>query len=209
MHESKLWIPFVFFLVFSVALLWWYPLQVYSAIFGLNLSQGEFVGSNGQSEIFAFTIVGAIMSLALMTYWILKQEGNKIKYAPVALTVAYIATISITMWYEQLYVNLWDAANGSSYWYHFYYSDPVRLLYVVMDMSLLIVAYPWMKRANVKFVAAVSLLTVFFFAAWYETGLGFPTSSTLAYFLNAASRISSQLTISVTVAGERGGQNRA
>jgi autotransporter translocation and assembly factor TamB len=71
-----------------------------------------------------------------------------------------------------------------------------------MDMSLLLVAYPWMRRANLKIVAALALLTVVFFGAWYAIGFGFPTTSGLAYFLNGASRVSSQLAVSFTVAGK-------
>jgi len=202
LHERKLWIPYVLLLLVSIGFLWWYPLQVFQAIWGFSLSQGEFVGSNGQSQIFAFSIIGGIISLVLMTYWILRQEEKKVKYFPIALAVAYICTISITMWYEQVYANLWDYANHTMYWYNFY-TNPPKLLQVIIDMSLLLAAYPWMSRANLKFVLWFTALIAVFFLLWYATGLGFPTTSSFAYFLNGASRISSQLGVAVTVTPSR------
>lgn len=204
MLTSKLWITYVFFLVFSIAYLHIYPLQVYAAIWNFDLARGVFCSAFGcLTQIFAFTMFGAVLSVVLMTYWIVRQEGNKIRYIPLALGVAYIATISTTMWYEQLYANVWDAAHHASTWYVFYYMNPDTFLYVVMVMSLVLVAYPWMRRANLKFVAVFALLTVVFFAAWYEVGFGYPVESPLFYFLNGASRIASHLAISFTVAGKR------
>jgi len=98
------------------------------------------------------------------------------------------------MWYEQVYANLWDAANHTAFWFDVY-TNPTKLLLVIMDMGLLLVAYPWMKRANIKLVLSCTLLTSLFFALWFGIGFGFPTNSPLTYFLNGASRIVSQLAV--------------
>jgi len=198
MYEGKLWIPYILLLLFGIGFLWWYPLQVYDAIWGFDVARGEFIGSNGQSQIFAFSIVAGILSLFLITYWIVNQEGRRIEYLPVALAVAYICTISVTMWYEQVFASLLDAANHSAYWFD-YYTYPPKLLQVIMDMGSLLVAYPWMKRANTKLVSTCVVLTALFFVLWFWIGFEFPTSSPFAYFLNGASRITSQLAIAVTV----------
>lgn len=202
LHEGKLWIPYILLLLISIGFLLWYPLQVFQAIWRFSLSKGEFVGSNGQSQIFVFSIVGAIVSVVLMTYWILKQERNKLEYFPIAVAVAYVCTISITMWYEQVYANLWDFANHTMYWYNFY-TNPPKLLQVMVDMSLLFVAYPWMRRENIRWIISFATLTALFFLLWYATGFGFPTTSPAAYLLNGASRISSQLGVAVSVAPKR------
>ncbi|MGI0081244.1 MAG: hypothetical protein ACRECH_16680, partial [Nitrososphaerales archaeon] len=43
------------------------------------------------------------------------------------------------------------------------------------------------------------ILALVFFGGWFAIGFGSPTSSDLAYFFNGASRISSQVAISVAV----------
>jgi len=193
-----LFIPFALLLAFGVVWLYWYPLQVVQAITGFNWAEGAFVGSSGQSQIFSFSIAGGALSLLLMTYWIYRQEGSRRASIPVALAVGYICTIAVTMWYEQVYANLWDLANGTAYWFNFY-ANPPKLLTVVVDMGLLFVAYPWMRRANLKLVTIFTLLTLAFFGLWYVTGYGFPTSSASAYLFNGGSRIFSGLAIATSV----------
>ncbi len=156
------------------------------------------MGATGTSQIFAFSLAGGLASLLLMTYWIMKSENFNLKSLPIALAVAYICTIAVTMWYEQLYANLWDIANHTNYWFE-YYARPFKLLEVVTDMGLVFVAYPWMRRSNIKLVILFSALSIASFGAWFETGFVFPTTSALAYFLNASSRISSQLAMAVSV----------
>jgi hypothetical protein len=185
-------------LIGGIIWLWWYPLQVLQAIPKFNWAQGTFVGMTGTSQILAFSLAGGLASLVLMTYWIMKSENFKLKSLPVALAVAYICTIAVTMWYEQLYANLWDMANHTNYWLE-YYVNPAKLLQVVIDMSLVFVAYPWMRRANIKLVILLSAVTIASFGAWFEIGFVFPTTSALAYFFNASSRIASQLAMAVTV----------
>ncbi|MDA4111680.1 MAG: hypothetical protein OK439_04025 [Thaumarchaeota archaeon] len=194
----KLWIPYLLLLIVRVGFLAWYPEQVLNAITGFNSSQGSFIGSDGRSQIFIFSIAGGVISFVLMTISIMIQQKNDPKYLPIALLVAYICTISVTMWYEQIYANLWDLANHTSYWFT-YYTEPGKLLQVLIDMSLLLVAYPWMKRANLKMVGVFSILTLVLFAGWFAIGYGFPTTSSLAYFFNGSSRICSQLAIAVSV----------
>lgn len=129
----------------------------------------------------------------------MKQEGGRSRYVPLALLVSYIATISTTMWYEQVYANPWDSANRSTYWYAFYYLDHYKLLLVVVDMSLLLVAYPWFRRQNLKLVVLFSALTLAMFLGWFAAGFQFPTDSAVAYFFNATSRLFSQIAIAVSV----------
>jgi len=206
MLENKnrnLWIPYILLLLVSVAILAWYPAQIIQAISGFSFTQGAFVGSDGKSQIFAFTPLGAAMAVALMAFWISKQEGYRKRYIPIAILVAYICTISVTMWYEQIYASLWDYANHTSYWFTIY-SQPGKLLEVLVDMSLLLVALPWMRRGNLRLVGIFSGLTLLFFACWLATGFSFPTSSVPAYFFNGASRISSELAIAVSVFPLRG-----
>jgi MFS superfamily sulfate permease-like transporter len=192
-------VGFLVLLAAGVVYFYWYPLQVLDAISGFNANNGSFDGSSGTQQIFAFTVFSAVLSLMLMTYWITQQEAGRLRYVPVALLVAYIATISTTMWYEQLYANLWDLANKSSYWYDFYYLRPYKVVLTVVDMALLFVAYPWFRRDNIPKVALFSLLTLAMFIGWYAVGFGEPTSSAGAYFFNASSRIFSQAAIAVSV----------
>jgi hypothetical protein len=187
-------------LVAAIAWLWWYPLQVIQAISGFSVKEGAFVGADGNSQIFAFSIAGAIISFVLMSWWIFKKskERKTWKGALTAVAVAYICTIAVTMWYEQIYANLWDLANHTTYWLDFY-TTPYKFLEVVVDMSLVFTALPWMRKSNSKWVVLFSCLTIGFFVIWFRIGFVFPTTSALAYFCNGASRISSQLAIAFSV----------
>ncbi|MGI0081413.1 MAG: hypothetical protein ACRECH_17550 [Nitrososphaerales archaeon] len=140
-ESRKFWIPYVLLLLLGVAFLYWYPEQILQAIGGFSFSQGAFVGSDGKSQISAFSIARGILSFVLMTMWIVRQEAGRFRYLPIALTVSYICTISVTMWYEQVYANFWDIANHTSYWFVFY-TQPDKLLQVLIDMSFVLVAYP-------------------------------------------------------------------
>ena len=175
--------------------------------FGFNFSQGTFVGSNGQSQIFSFTVAGAVLSMVLITLWIFRQEEKQGRYLPLTIVVAYICTISVTMWYEQIYAALSDSSNHSTYWLNLY-SQPDKLTEVIIDMVLLFVAYPWMKRQNLKLVSIFALLTLGFFVGWYAIGFKFPITSALAYFFNAASSIKSQIAVALTVLPTKSGSVR-
>ena len=134
-----------------------------------------------------------------MTVWIVRSERtSKWGNILVAVAVAYICTIAVTMWYEQIYANLWDLANHSTYWLIFY-TFPPKMFQVIVDMSLVFVALPWMRRSNIKLVVLFSLITIGCFLAWFDTGFGFPASSELAYSLNGGSRIASQLAMALAV----------
>ena len=206
-EKAKLRIPFIMLLLISLAILSWYPTQLLQAIFGFNFSQGTFVGSSGQSQIFSFTVADAALSMVLITLWIFRQEERKGRYLPLAIVVAYICTIPVTMWYEQVYAALSDLSNHSSYWLNLY-SQPDKLTEVIIDMGLLFVAYPLMKRQNLKLVSIFALLTLVFFAGWYAIGFEFPTTSAVAYFFNAASRITSQIAVALTVLPAKSGSVR-
>jgi hypothetical protein len=199
MKDGSLRVSYLLLLVSAVAFLYWYPLQIINAIGGFDIHSGAFVGTAGNQDLFAFTVVSAAVSFGLIVCCIMKREGRELRHLPVALLVGYVATISATMWYEQVYANLWDLANNSSYWFTFYYLDPTKLLLTVIDMSLVLVAQPWFRRQNLKLVALFAGLTLAMFLGWFLTGFQFPTDSGTAYFFNASSRLFSQAAVAVSV----------
>jgi hypothetical protein len=195
----KLWVPYLTLLAISIVLLYWYPLQLIAALQGSS-SQGAFIAANPSNQVHYFTIVGAIISFCLVALFILKQERFKPSFIPVALVVAYIATISVTEWYEQVYANIWDVYYQTDYWRAYYsVGFPPGYALVLIDMLLILVVYPWTRRSNVKIVLIFVFLTLVSFVGWIMVGYGRPNVSWLDYLFNAGARIMSHLALAFTV----------
>jgi hypothetical protein len=199
MPERRLWVPYLMLIAVSIILLYWYPLQLIAAIEG-NSSQGAFIAAEASNHVYYFTVAGAIISFILVTLFILKQERFKPSFIPLALAVAYITTISVAAWYEQLYANIGDVYYHIDYWRTYYsVGSPPGYALVVIDMLLILVAYPWMRRSNLKVVLLLVLLTLLSFACWILVGYGRPNTSWLDYLFNASSRIMSDLALAFTM----------
>jgi hypothetical protein len=194
----KLWVPYLMLLAISIVILYWYPFQLVSAVQG-SRSPGGFVISPSE-QVQYFTVAGAIVSFTLVTLFILKRERFKPAFIPLALVVAYITTISVTMWYEQLYANIGDAYLQTDYWRGYYMvGNPPRYALVLIDMLLVLVAYPWMRRSNLKIFLFLVLMTLLSFVGWAAVGYGHPNDSWLDYLFNGTSRILSNLALASTV----------
>jgi hypothetical protein len=203
MPERRLWVPYLMLIAVSIILLYWYPLQLIAAIEGSS-SQGAFIAAEASNHVYYFTVAGAIISFVLVTLFILKQEKFRPSFIPLALAVAYITTISVATWYEQLYANIWDVYYHTDFWRAYYsVGSPPGYALVVIDMLLVLVAYPWMRRSNLRMVLLFVLLTLLSFAGWILVGYGTPNTSWLDYLLNSSSRIMSHLALAFTMRPSR------
>lgn len=193
---AKLRAPALYGLAISVVVLnlWWYPLELLGAIARFDLASGAFIDSSGHS-IFIFTIGAAALSFVLMFRWI-KRAGGRWW---VAAGVAYAATIGVTMWYQQVFVTLFDLQIRSSYYFGFYWLSPIHAFAAVFNMAVVFMAFPWFRRQNAKPVALMVAVTLACFAAWFITGYGYPTSSPFAYAMNGGSMIGSQLAMAFAI----------
>lgn len=193
---AKLRAPALYGLAIFVAVLnlWWYPLHLLGAFAGFDLAAGALVDSSG-AQVFSFTIGAAALSFVLMFRWI-KRAGSAWW---MAAGVAYAATIGTTVWYEQVFATLLDFHFRSSYWFGFYWLNPVQAFGVVFGMAVVFMAFPWFGRQNAKPVAILVAVTLACFAAWFITGYGYPTSSPFAYAMNGGSRVASQLAVAFAV----------
>jgi hypothetical protein len=202
-EQRRFLVPYLALVGIGPLLLYWYPLDLLAVLTG-SVSQGSFIAADKTNQVYFFTIAAAVVSVVVVSWSILKQERFKRAYLPLAILVAYVSTISVTMWYEQLYANLWDVYFHTSYWYEYYISGFIPGYgWVFIDMALVLVAYPWMRTANARLVAMALLLTLVSFTAWISVGYGRPNVSVLDYSLNASSRIFSQLTLVASVLPSR------
>ena len=194
--QQKAIIPYIALIFVAVIYTDWYPQHALTSL--THYAGGGFF-NGGNYPIYSFTYAGAVLSVVGVTYFILKQENFKLMYLPIALGVSYLATISATVWYEQIWIGLGTLFAHFTFWANFY-GSLFEFLGVIANASLVLVLYPWIRWRKNKNLILYSFLSLFIlFGIWIAAGYGFTWQSTIDWTLNASTRIMSQIILIVLV----------
>ncbi len=155
------------------------------------------------NTVFPFTYVGVTASVLGVAWCIARREipsMGKLPAIAVGLLVGNAVSVGMLDAYEQVYVGL-GCLQGSTHAIcvaelTYYWGSVGAVGYTLTGLALLLILLPWVRPRNWPGGFSLLLLCGAFFAVWVAAGYASPPhGSALDYWMNAGSRIASQLSL--------------
>ena len=210
MDRRALKVALVVWLATATAFVLWFDYAALSALLhpgSGSLGHFAFAVPGYSNTVLPFTYIAVGLSIAGVTWYIFQQERSDFGFWPafvLGLVVANVASVGMINCYEQVYIGLGcyqPALNQNCvYWMGQYWGTAGGLASTLTGVLIVLTIAPWARRRNWKGIGLMLALTGIFFAGWYAAGYGSPPNgSVVDYWMNAGSRIASQLALVAAV----------
>jgi hypothetical protein len=204
--KRALWVALAVWLAVGTAFLIWFDFAAATAILhpqSDTAGNTQFQVPGYQNTVYPFTYAGALVSVLGVAVFVFQRERPEMRGALavlLGLVVGNLASIGMINCYEQVFVGLrWFTGFGhgdSVYWLGQYWGTIPHAGATLAGMLPVLAVLPWARRRNwpgVSFFLGVYAVSM---AVWFFHGYPDPQNGTaLDYWMNALSRISSQLVL--------------
>jgi hypothetical protein len=212
--DTKLKLPLLVLAVWLAALTAYVSWFDYAAVTAIVHPTSDAAGhlrfavSGYSNMVYPFTYVGVGVSLFGCAYLIFRQERlgrGRVVAALIALGVANIASVGMVNIYEQVFVALnVQSPNGPvvwSFWVQYYWGSASGAAATVTGMVIVLTVLPWASGRNWPGVLLCGGVFAVGSLVWFLNGYGAPPSGdALDYWMNATTRVASQLMLVAAVA---------
>ncbi len=210
MNLRQAWIVVALWLATVTAFYFWFDYAAVTAIFHQEKDMAGntlFQVPGYANTVYPFTYVGVAASLVGVAWFVYAQERDRIPKWGAALLgvlVANVASIGMIDVYEQAFVTLGyftpQSHASDAVWLQLYWGNPSAAAGTFGGMVIVLSILPWVRKRNWPGVALCGALTGVVFAVWFARGFWFPPNGDAAdYWMNALSRVASQLALVAAV----------
>ena len=160
------------------------------------------------NTVYPSTYVGVGLSglgCAYFLYQFERPDRGRLLAALIGIGVANIASAGMVNFYEQVFVSLnYLSPHGGaawSYWIQFYWGSAGAVAGTVTGMVIVLTVLPWASWRNWPSVVALGSLFAAGSIVWFLNGYSPPPAGdALDYWMNAVTRVSSQMMLVAAVA---------